>query len=857
MTTTNTRPTTAKGFTEPRNLPKYLQDHGRFCLWKYTQDNKGKWTKPPYKACFPASQASKNNPADFTDMATALSYSAGYDGLGVHIGFSDDVSAIDIDHCIDEAGNLSMLAQSVVDLMDTYTERSPSGQGIRIFFRIAPGFVYDRDSYLIKNSKATDPREEWPQAQGLEVYVANPDNTYYVTVTGDVVRAGDVQERTQQLLQVLKRYMERPVDTMATSGKPLSVGASLGLSDRELIDKAQGAENGAKFKALWNGDWQGAGYGSQSEADLALCSMLAYWTGRDTARIDNLFRESGLYRGKWDERHGPNTYGEATVIKAVERCNNVYSPRTFDAPPPPEPPAYMVQQPEAQRKPEPRNTQGEAATRPAPTVNTYEPKDYTDVGQATVFSAAYGHMVKFTPATKYLVYNGAVWNESEIKAQGIAQDLTERQLAEARRHVIAAQRELNATVESGDKERIDEAKRKLAIAENYRAFVLKERKSDRIRACLTESKPKVEVDIAQLDRDGYLLNTPGGTVDLRTGKLLSHNPTDYCTKITAVSPGTENADMFAEFIERVTVGDADLARYLQEVAGMCAIGHVLRENLIIAYGQGGNGKSTLFNLLQHVMGDYAGALSAETLTANCRKNKSPEYAELRGKRIVIAAELEEGVRLDTSVVKKLCSTDDIYAEKKYKDPFRFKPSHTVILYTNHLPRVGTNDKGTWDRLVCVPFNANFRGMKGEILNYSDHLFRECGGAVLTWIIEGAKRFIANDYKIILPQCVVEALAEYRAANDWLQSFLNDCCEVGKAHKEKSGELYSRYREYCEDNGEYIRSAPDFKAAMIAAGFKYHGSNKGIIVYGLHLKEPELAEVYSPYDGGSDYYSQHS
>lgn len=365
MTTTSTRPQTAKGFTEPLNLPKYLQEHGRFCLWKYTQDDKGKWTKPPYKACFPASQASKNTPADFTDMATALSYSAGYDGLGVHIGFSEDVSAIDIDHCFDEAGNLSMLAQSVIDLMDTYTERSPSGQGIRIFFRIAPGFVYDRKSYLIKNSKATDPREEWPQAQGLEVYVANPDNTYYVTVTGDIVRAGDVQERTQQLLQVLKRYMARPVDTMATKRTAQPVGASLGLSDRELIDKAKSADNGAKFTALWNGDWQGAGYGSQSEADLALCSMLAYWTGRDTTRIDNLFRESGLYRGKWDERHGPNTYGEATVIKAVERCNNVYSPRTFDAPPPPEPPAYMVQQPEAQRKPEQESTQKKAASRPA------------------------------------------------------------------------------------------------------------------------------------------------------------------------------------------------------------------------------------------------------------------------------------------------------------------------------------------------------------------------------------------------------------------------------------------------------------------------------------------------------------
>ena len=93
-----------------------------------------------------------------------------------------------------------------------------------------------------------------------------------------------------------------------------------------------------------------------------------------------------------------------------------------------------------------------------------------------------------------------------------------------------------------------------------------------------------------------------------------------------------------------------------------------------------SGKSTLFNLLAYVLGDYAGNLSAETLTANCRKNKSPEYAELRGRRLVIAAELEEGMRFDTAIIKKLCSTDPILAEPKYKKPFTFIPSHTVVLY---------------------------------------------------------------------------------------------------------------------------------------------------------------------------------
>lgn len=463
-----------------------------------------------------------------------------------------------------------------------------------------------------------------------------------------------------------------------------------------------------------------------------------------------------------------------------------------------------------------------------------EPTDYTDVGQANVFTEAYGDRVKYTPATKFIVYNGSVWQESEIKAQGLSQELTERQLKEARRRVHLAQMELNALMESGDSREIEAAKQNLAMQEKYRSFVLGRRKSDKIKATLTEARPKVEMDVSSLDADGYLLNTPDGTIDLRTGEMKAHDPDNYCTKITSVAPDNKNAELFASFMKRVTVNDEDLERYLQEVAGMCAVGRVLRENLIIAYGEGGNGKSTLFNLLARVLGDYSGSLSAETLTANCRKNKSPEYAELRGKRLVIAAELEEGMRLDTAIVKKLCSTDPILAEKKYKDPFSFVPSHTVILYTNHLPKIGTTDKGTWDRIVAVPFNASFRGMKGEVKNYADYLYDHCGGAVLSWIIEGAKRFIANDYNITLPGCVTTAIEQYKANNDWLENFLSECCEIDRTYRQKSGELYSCYRNYCDRTGDYKRSLADFKQALTTSGYETKKTKTGAIVFGLQI-----------------------
>jgi P4 family phage/plasmid primase-like protien len=329
-------------------------------------------------------------------------------------------------------------------------------------------------------------------------------------------------------------------------------------------------------------------------------------------------------------------------------------------------------------------------------------------------------------------------------------------------------------------------------------------------------------------------------VDLRTGRLLPHNPADYCTKITALSPADEGKTLFSDFMNVITCANKELEKYLQVIAGMFAVGSVFCENLVIAYGGGRNGKSTFFNLLARVMGDYSGNLSAETLTVNCRKNKSPEYAELRGKRLVIAAELEEGMRLDTAIVKKLCSTDPIYAEKKFKDPFRFTPSHTVVLYTNHLPKVGTSDAGTWRRLIVVPFNAVIEG-SNDIKNYCDYLFQNAGGAVLSWIIQGARDFIAAEYKIEPPEIVKKAIENYKTDNDWLSNYLCERCEIDKTYNQKSGELYADYRIFCSKTGDYIRGSADFKAAIEGAGYETKKNKKGAFVYGLRLL-PEFAPI---------------
>lgn len=359
---------------------------------------------------------------------------------------------------------------------------------------------------------------------------------------------------------------------------------------------------------------------------------------------------------------------------------------------------------------------------------------------------------------------------------------------------------------------------------------MKHRNTPRITAVLTEAQPMVEIDVETLDKDGFLLNTPTGTIDLKTGNQNPHDPLDYCTKITTVSPDLRNIKLFQDFLQTITNNDKSLEDYLQYIAGMCLIGKVYCENLIIAYGTGKNGKSTFFNLLSMVMGNYSGSISAEILTKNSRINKKNELAELRGKRLVIASELEDEKQLDTASLKQLCSTDTIYAEKKYKNPFSFAPTHTTVLCTNHLPSVETLDNGTWRRLVVVPFQAVIRDCE-EIKNYTEYLFQNSGGAVLSWMINGAQKFIESEYKISQPEVVKQAVEAYRTENNWIQNYLFECCETDRAYFEKAGELYKNYRDYCMNTGESVKSCPAFKKAMMEAGYNHRIYSEEVLFRG--------------------------
>ena len=480
---------------------------------------------------------------------------------------------------------------------------------------------------------------------------------------------------------------------------------------------------------------------------------------------------------------------------------------------------------------------------------SYKPEDYSDVGQAEVLAKHFSGELRYSPATHYIRYNGRYWQETEPGAQAVAHELTRRQLVEASADMTDALTSLkscgaqdlldNCTKAKAealmDEEQMETYKAFLA-AKAYQNFAIQRRASKNITATLKESRPMLEITPQDLDANPYLLCTPNATYDLRQGLsgAREHSPDDFITKITTVSPSNRGRQIWLDCLNTIFCGNDELIDYVQMICGLAAIGKVEVEALIIAYGCGRNGKSTFWNSVSRVLGLYSGNISADTLTFGCRRNVKPEMAEVKGKRLLIAAEMQEGARLNDSTVKQLCSVDDIFAEKKYKDPFSFSPSHSLVLYTNHLPRVSASDDGTWRRLIVIPFNAKIEG-KSDIKNYGDFLYQNAGESILTWIIEGAKKVYDLNYKIPVPAVVQKAIDEYRNQNDWFGNFIAEKCDLDSSYRESSSTLYQAYRNYCIDTNEYVRSTSDFYFALDKAGFEKIKSKGRKYIKGLRVR----------------------
>ena len=448
-------------------------------------------------------------------------------------------------------------------------------------------------------------------------------------------------------------------------------------------------------------------------------------------------------------------------------------------------------------------------------VGGIRPGDFSDVGNAAKFQALNKGRLMYTDSRGWLCWDGIKWTADDHQAMKNAVEMSDKMLEDAQaEYLTAVGNHTSFKLYDDDQERVDRAAAEVKKEKAYLEHAKRTRGDRRIKAILEIAKHFFAIDPAKLDANPSELNTPKGIINLVTGEIRPCDKAAMCTKVTACGPGTAGAEMWINFLESVTGCDNSLLCYLQMVAGMALFGRVYEEAAFFVYGAGRNGKSTLFNALADVLGDYAGTISIDVLTTD-RQNRGAALATHRGKRLVIGGELEEGRRLSVSTLKQICSTDPLTVEEKYRSPETVVPTHSLILYSNHLPRVGSVDKGTWRRLRVVPFKTE---ITGGIPNYAEKLVAEAGPAILAWAIQGAMMFAENGYRLPMPEAVEDATDEYRQREDWLENFLSECCVMEPDARAPAGELYQTYREWAQRNGDYVRRDVEFSGAMAGRGF---------------------------------------
>ena len=291
-----------------RNYPEVLRALP-FCTWKLEKDSHGRLTKVPYNPRT-GFHASVDKPYTFADMEMALKAVENYSGVGINI--SGKVGCIDVDGCVREDGSLTDTTLAVMALFpDAWVEYSPSGTGLHVYFLIPEGYVYDKEEYYINCNK-----------YGLEMYIAG-ETSHFLTMTGNVFRTGGMTVTGENLDSFKNTYMKRPALERAEIQVP--EGGSI-LSDEEVMVKCYRSQGGETFARYYDGDWTKPGdpNWSHSQADLSVCRRLAFFCRGDMEQMDRLFRNSGLYREKWDERRGDGTYGELTMRKAIAGCTAFY-----------------------------------------------------------------------------------------------------------------------------------------------------------------------------------------------------------------------------------------------------------------------------------------------------------------------------------------------------------------------------------------------------------------------------------------------------------------------------------------------------------------------------------------------------
>ena len=723
-----------------------LCDREQWVCWRFKWDSdRDEWTKVPIDANT-GSHASSTDPETWTRFDEALAYhereDRDTDGVGFVVHEGDLLVGLDLDDCRDrETGEIEAWAADLVDDVPTYAEVSPSGTGLRLFgFGFLPG---DKT------------RADVDDADGhLEIY----ETERYLTVTGHLVddAPGDVQQVNDEIADVHAEHIdddEQDTETPKAAGdgglqagsggsNPTPEADSSGsLTDEELLDRARDAKNSDKFKRLWRGDT--SGYPSHSEADLALAGLLAFWTGGDRRRIDDLFRQSDLYREKWDRED----YRERTIEKALEGRTEFYEPGEKSSAD-----SGSVSRPDVDV----------SADRPLSPLSVMavaglgEDDDISDLSDRQK-AAAVWELVEESSDVHVCVRrdNGSLW----AYAGGVWKPEGERALRHAGRQALSAS--------------------------NYGANVLAELKAQ------ARSDPRVEIDADEFGVETGYLSVENGLVDLETAAngagedaRRDLRPDDHAlTQLPVEYDPNAEYDEWARLVDEWA--EAGRADALQEYVGYCLhIGALPIHRALLLVGSGANGKGTFLATVRSLLGrENTTSIELQTL-ANIDDDLS-------------ARKLGAGL----GMFKKLIAGDRVRARRLYQDGFEFDAVGKHLYAANEVPKVNVpdGDEAFWRRWLLVEF-PNYYPPADRDPELPDRLTEpESLSGVLNWAINGWHRLLEEGHFTNEERLAHDKRERWQAWGDSAEQFVSECVENDpEATRLTTAEAHRRYMAWCRE-----------------------------------------------------------
>ncbi len=685
--------------------------------------------------------AQSNNPKTWGTFEQAVKACDTFNLDGIGFMFANGYFGVDLDHCLD---NLDF-CDEFVETLRSYAEISKSGTGLHI---ICKGELPEGDR----------------RRGNVEMY---SEGRYFIC-TGKVYNTNytKVVNCTESIKVLHSKYLPSTAPKIEAR-KPVEI---VDMDDQEIIDKARNCKTGYLFNALYEGNWQGA-YTSQSEADLALCNQLAFWTQKNEGQMDRLFRASGLMRDKWDKKRGALTYGQITIGKAISNCTEVYEPKKY-----PDDTSLAVA------------VFGNGQVAAQAPVKSY---DMTDTGNAHRLYDKFGHNIRYSyNRKKWYYWTGKQWQldeSGEIKtlADIIVEDIKKE----------------------GYQEQEPETQEKILKWATRTAN--SNAKENMIKECQHLEGVPASPDMF----DGYAgyLNCQNGIVNLRNGELMPHDPNFMMTKITGSEYDTTGKEpkQWLQFLDDVTAGDKALQEYIQKSIGYSLSGSTKEQCAYFLYGIGNNGKSTFLDTIADLLGGYAANTQPETIMMQKYggNGANSDIARLKSARFVTCEEPTEGVRLNEGLLKQLTGGSKVTCRFLYGDEFEYTPEFKIWIATNHKPIVRGTDVGIWRRIKLIPFEVNIP--KEKIDKNMKYKLREEFPQILHWAVEGCIKWQKEG--IEEPGKVQEAIKEYKVEMDLLASFIEQCIVIDYTCIDKipAADLFKVYSKWAKQNNEYEMTSKKF------------------------------------------------